>query len=151
MVTGCVLPKSELIFICCWCLSLIDHNFNSIFLFLWITLYVFFYFRWQKSYNKKTARWSVQPVKADKSFSYVPRLLRVIICMRLQDNEIWISEMLQYYPELEVVELVQDGPRFFWDDLLPTAHVNSFLHYLAVSYKWWPLIVLKHRNMTCQL
>ena len=34
-----------------------------------------------------TARWSVQPVKADKSYSYVPRLLRVIICMRLQDNE----------------------------------------------------------------
>ena len=29
----------------------------------------------------------LQPVKADKSYSYVPRLLRVIICMRLQDNE----------------------------------------------------------------
>jgi hypothetical protein len=29
----------------------------------------------------------VEPVKADKSYSYVPRLLRVIICMRLQDNE----------------------------------------------------------------
>jgi hypothetical protein len=43
--------------------------------------------------------------------------------------------MLQYYPELEVVELVQDGPRFFWDHLIPTAHVNSFLYYLAVSYK----------------
>jgi hypothetical protein len=52
-----------------------------------ITLYVFFYFRWQRSYNKKTARWSVQPVKDDKSYSYVPRLLRVIICMKLQDNE----------------------------------------------------------------
>ena len=50
-------------------------------------MYVFFYFRWQRSYNKKTARWSVQPVKADKSYSYVPRLLMVIICMRLQDNE----------------------------------------------------------------
>jgi hypothetical protein len=37
--------------------------------------------------HKKTARWSVQPVKADKSYSYVPRLLMVIICMRLQDNE----------------------------------------------------------------
>ena len=35
----------------------------------------------------KRARWSVHPVKADKSYSYVPRLLRVIICMRLQDNE----------------------------------------------------------------
>ena len=34
-----------------------------------------------------TKRQSVQPVKADKSYSYVPRLLRVIICMRLQDNE----------------------------------------------------------------
>ena len=52
-----------------------------------------------------------------------------LFCLGLQ---IWISEMLQYYPELEVVELVQDGPRFFWDHLLPTAHVNSFLHYLAV-------------------
>jgi hypothetical protein len=40
-----------------------------------------------------------------------------------------------YYPELEVVELVQDGPRIFWDHLLPSAHVDSFLHYLAVSYK----------------
>ena len=29
----------------------------------------------------------VHPVKADKSYSYVPRLLRVIICMRQQDNE----------------------------------------------------------------
>ena len=51
-----------------------------------------------------------------------------LFCLGLQ---IWISEMLQY-PELEVVELVQDGPRFFWDHLLPTAHVDSFLHYLAV-------------------
>jgi hypothetical protein len=40
-----------------------------------------------------------------------------LFCLGLQ---IWISEMLQYYPELEVVELVQDGPRFFWDHLLPT-------------------------------
>ena len=55
-----------------------------------------------------------------------------LFCLGLQ---IWISEMLQYHPELEVVELVQDGPSFFWDHLLPTAHVNSFLHYLAVSYK----------------
>ena len=37
--------------------------------------------------TKRQLRWSVQPVKADKSYSYVPRLLRVIICMRLQDNE----------------------------------------------------------------
>lgn len=43
--------------------------------------------RWQRSYNKKTARWSVKPVKTDKSYSYVPRLLKAIICMRLQDNE----------------------------------------------------------------
>jgi hypothetical protein len=56
----------------------------SDYVFLWITLYVFFYFRWQRSYNKKTARWSVQPVKADKSYSYVPRLLRVIICIVTQ-------------------------------------------------------------------
>jgi hypothetical protein len=68
-----------------------------------------------------------------------------LFCLGLQ---IWISEMLQYHPELEVVELVRDGPRFFWDHLLPTAHVNSFLHDLAVSYKWWPLIVLEHRTMT---
>jgi hypothetical protein len=34
--------------------------------------------------------------------------------------QVWLN------PELEVVELVQDGPRFFWDHLLPTAHVNSF-------------------------
>ena len=29
-----------------------------------------------------------------------------LFCLGLQ---IWISEMLQYHPELEVVELVQDG------------------------------------------
>jgi hypothetical protein len=29
----------------------------------------------------------VKPVKTDKSYFYVPRLLRAIICMRLQDNE----------------------------------------------------------------
>ena len=44
-----------------------------------------------------------------------------LFCLGLQ---IWISEMLQYYPELEVVELVQDGPRIFWDHLLPSAHVD---------------------------
>jgi hypothetical protein len=48
--------------------------------------------------------------------------------LKLLGLQIWISEMLQYHPELEVVELVQDEPRFFWDHLLPTAHVNSFPH-----------------------
>ena len=52
-----------------------------------------------------------------------------LFCLGLQ---IWISEMLQYHPELEVVELVQDGPRFFWDHLLPTAHVN-FIPSLSCS------------------
>jgi hypothetical protein len=74
----------------------------------------------------------MQPVKADQSYSYVPRLLRVILfCLGLQ---IWISEMLQYYPELEVVELVQDGQGIFWDHLLPSARVDSFLHYLEMVY-----------------
>ena len=63
---------------------------------------------------------------------YFMRQYSQLFCLGLK---IWISEMLLYHPELEVVELVQDGPRFFWDHLLPTAHVNSFLHYLAVSYK----------------
>jgi hypothetical protein len=36
--------------------------------------------------TKRQLDGSVQPVKADKSYSYVPRLLMVIICMRLQDN-----------------------------------------------------------------
>jgi phosphohistidine phosphatase SixA len=52
---------------------------------------------------------------------------------------------VQYYPELEVVELVQDGLIFFWDHLLPTAHINSFLHYLAVSYKEENENVVSHR------
>ena len=55
-----------------------------------------------------------------------------LFCLGLQ---IWISEMLQYYPELEVVELEVDDPRRISVHLAPTAHVNSFLHYLAVSYK----------------
>jgi hypothetical protein len=40
-----------------------------------------------RQYSQLFCDGSVQPVKADKSYSYVPRLLMVIICMRLQDNE----------------------------------------------------------------
>jgi hypothetical protein len=36
-----------------------------------------------------------------------------LFCLGLQ---IWISEMLQYHPELEVVELVQDGPTMHYND-----------------------------------
>ena len=50
-----------------------------------------------------------------------------LFCLDLQ---IWISEMLQYHPELEVVELVQDGPRFFQ------------LHMLIHSF----IILLSHTN-----
>ena len=77
-----------------------------------------------------------------------------LFCLDLQ---ISISEMLQYYPELEVVELVQDGPIFFRDHLLPTAHVNSFLHYILYIYVSCSLIQmmtlnsLGTKNMTCQL
>jgi hypothetical protein len=45
-----------------------------------------------------------------------------------------VYKSLKSFIKWKVVELVQDGPRFFWDHLLPTAHVNSFLHYLAVLH-----------------
>ena len=40
-----------------------------------------------------------------------------LFCLGLQ---IWISKMLQYYPELEVVELVQDGIIYF--------HLHTLIH-----------------------
>ena len=68
-----------------------------------------FLLRVAEKLQQKTARWSVQPVKADKSCSYVPRLLRVIICMRLQYNE-----RMNHRVQLEV-----DDPRRFSVHLAP--------------------------------
>ena len=58
-------------------------------------------------------RTSVRPgkTKSDNLNLFYATIYRSqLFCLGLQ---IWISEMLQYHPELEVVELVQDGPRFF--------------------------------------
>lgn len=42
--------------------------------------------RWQRSYNKKTSRWSVHPVKVEKNYSYVQDLIRHIITSRIEDD-----------------------------------------------------------------
>ncbi|XP_062612063.1 uncharacterized protein LOC134273856, partial [Saccostrea cucullata] len=42
--------------------------------------------RWQRSYNKKTSRWSVHPVKEEKKYSYVQDLIREIIRSRIEDD-----------------------------------------------------------------
>ncbi|CAG2228437.1 unnamed protein product [Mytilus edulis] len=50
--------------------------------------------RWQRSYNKKTSRWSVHPVKEDKKYSYIQDLIRQIVIQRIED-EIGISRHLK--------------------------------------------------------
>ena len=58
-----------------------------------------------------------------------------LFCLGLQ---IWISEMLQYYPELEVVELVQDA----YMDRDSSGIIYFQLHTLIHSF----IILQSHTN-----
>ena len=42
--------------------------------------------RWKRTFNKKSARWSVQSVKEKKTYPHLPGIVRNIIQMRIDDN-----------------------------------------------------------------
>ena len=41
---------------------------------------------WKKQYSKRTKRWHPEPVKAEKSFEYIPYLVATILKARLDDK-----------------------------------------------------------------
>ena len=41
---------------------------------------------WKKQYSKRTKRWHPEPVKAEKSFEYIPYLMATILKARLDDE-----------------------------------------------------------------
>lgn len=41
---------------------------------------------WKKQYSKRTKRWHPEPVKAEKSFEYIPYLMATILKARLDDK-----------------------------------------------------------------
>lgn len=45
------------------------------------------YYRYQRSFNKKSGIWSVHELKVDKTYSYIPFLVGKIIKRRLDDEE----------------------------------------------------------------
>lgn len=68
-------------------------------------------FRFQRSYNKKTGRWAVHPVKEKKAFAYMSSLLEKILLSRVSD------EMGMNQP----VALEADDPRRMSSHLAPLA------------------------------
>lgn len=44
-------------------------------------------FRLQRTYNKKSGRWTVYPVKERKRYSHVPALIRKVLEKRVGDRE----------------------------------------------------------------
>lgn len=66
-------------------------------------------FRFQRSYNKKSGRWAVHPVKEKKAFEYMPSLLKKILLSRVSD------EMGMNQP----VVLEADDPRRLSSHLAP--------------------------------
>ncbi|XP_052097349.1 uncharacterized protein LOC127732344 [Mytilus californianus] len=65
--------------------------------------------RWQRSYNKKTSRWSVHPVKEEKNYDYIQDLIRQVLCTRIEDG-IGMNRRL---------ELEEDDPRRISAHLAP--------------------------------
>lgn len=43
-------------------------------------------FRFQRSYNQKSGRWAVHPVKEKKAFAYMSSLLEKILLPRVSDE-----------------------------------------------------------------
>ena len=41
---------------------------------------------WKKQYSKRTKRWHPEPVKAEKSFEYIPYLMALILKARVDDK-----------------------------------------------------------------
>lgn len=46
-----------------------------------------YFYRLQRTYNKKSCRWTVYPVKEKKSYDHVISLLRKVLEKRLEDKE----------------------------------------------------------------
>ena len=42
---------------------------------------------WKKQYSKRTKRWHPEPVRAEKSYEYVPHLMASILKARVEDQE----------------------------------------------------------------
>ena len=42
---------------------------------------------WKKHYSKRTKRWHSEPIKAEKSYDYVPHLMASILKARVEDQE----------------------------------------------------------------
>lgn len=48
---------------------------------------IIYFYRLQRTYNKKSGRWTVYPVKEKKRFDHVSFLLRKVLEKRLEDKE----------------------------------------------------------------
>lgn len=48
---------------------------------------VFFFIRQHRTFNKKSGRWSVTPVKVEKSYEHVSKLMTNIVVARISDEE----------------------------------------------------------------
>lgn len=48
---------------------------------------IIFFYRLQRTYNKKSGRWTVYPVKEKKRYDHVSFLLRKVLEKRLEDKE----------------------------------------------------------------
>lgn len=48
--------------------------------------YILFSLRLKRSFNKTSSRWSVQPVREQKTYPHLPGIVCAIIQMRLNDN-----------------------------------------------------------------
>lgn len=52
-----------------------------------ISLYLLFlHFRLQRTWNKKSSRWTAHPKKSEKSYTYVKDILRRALVMRIKDS-----------------------------------------------------------------
>lgn len=74
--------------ICFFCENDFDIGSVQTWFYILICIVKCFYsfYRWQRSYNKKTARWSVHAVKEEKSYVYIKDLIKSIVCMRMEDR-----------------------------------------------------------------
>ena len=74
-------------------------------------MHIFFLFlcRYQRIFQKKSSRWSAFPVKAPKTYSYIPDLVKSIVVRRVEDN-VGMSQPF---------ELERDDPRRISAHLAP--------------------------------
>ena len=86
--------------------------------------------RYQRSFNKKSGRWSASSVKAEKKYNYIPEIMKRILAMRLEDgvgmnNRVVleaddprrISAVLAPIPPPPTQEIVKDQKSRFGTDI----------------------------------